>query len=136
MTRPPRVADALMRALLAREAYESIAGDLEEWWRDGSVSRMRYWRLALASIAAYYRERLRPEPRITVFADDIPPRKGDGFMHAIVKDIGLWSERVRKVFADMQVIHYGDTDPQAMLDHDAAVAEEFDKLLGKKPVTV
>ena len=52
----------------------------------------------------------------------------------IVKDIGLWSERVRKVFVDMQVIHYGDTDPQAMLDHDAAVAEEFDKLLGKKPV--
>jgi hypothetical protein len=52
----------------------------------------------------------------------------------IVKDIGLWSERVRKVFADMHVIHYGDADPQAMLDHDAAVAEEFDKLLGKKPV--
>ena len=54
----------------------------------------------------------------------------------IVKDIGLWSERVRKVFVDMQVIHYGDNDPQLMLDHDAAVAEEFDKLLGKKPVTV
>ena len=52
----------------------------------------------------------------------------------IVKDIGLWSERVRKVFADMHVIHYGDSDPQVMLDHDAAVAEEFDKLLGKKPV--
>jgi len=53
----------------------------------------------------------------------------------IVKDIGLWSERVRKMFADMQVIHYGDTDPQVMLDHDAQVAEEFDKLLGKRPVT-
>ena len=52
----------------------------------------------------------------------------------IVKDIGLWSDRVRKVFAEMQVIHYGDTDAQVMLDHDAQVAEEFDKLLGKKPV--
>jgi hypothetical protein len=52
----------------------------------------------------------------------------------IVRDIGLWSERVRKVFAEMQVIHYGDTDAQVMLDHDAQVAEEFDKLLGKKPL--
>jgi hypothetical protein len=52
----------------------------------------------------------------------------------IVKDIGLWGERVRKAYADMQVIHYGDTDPQAMLDHDAEVADEFDKLLEKKPV--
>jgi hypothetical protein len=53
----------------------------------------------------------------------------------IVKDIGLWSERVRKVYAEMGVIHYGDADPQVMLDHDAEVAEEFDKLLGKRPVT-
>ena len=53
----------------------------------------------------------------------------------IVKDIGLWSERVRKVYAEMGVVHYGDTDAQVMLDHDAEVAEEFDKLLGKKPVT-
>ena len=53
----------------------------------------------------------------------------------IVKDIGLWSDRVRKVYAEMGVIHYGDADPQVMLDHDAEVAEEFDKLLGKRPVT-
>ena len=53
----------------------------------------------------------------------------------IVKDIGLWSERVRKVYADMGVVHYGDTDAQVMLDHDAEVAEEFDRLLGKKPVS-
>ncbi|HEX5611908.1 MAG TPA: diiron oxygenase [Burkholderiales bacterium] len=53
----------------------------------------------------------------------------------IVKDIGLWSERVRKVYAEMGVVHYGDTDAQVMLDHDAEVAEEFDRLLGKKPVS-
>jgi hypothetical protein len=51
----------------------------------------------------------------------------------IVKDIGLWSDRVRKVYAEMGVVHYGDTDAQGMLDHDAEVAEEFDRLLGKKP---
>jgi len=52
----------------------------------------------------------------------------------IVKDIGLWSERVRKVYAEMGVIHYGDSDAQTMLDRDNEVAEEFDRLLGKKPV--
>ena len=53
----------------------------------------------------------------------------------IVKDIGLWSERVRKVYAEMGVVHYGDANPQTMLDHDAEVAEEFDRLLGRKPVS-
>jgi hypothetical protein len=53
----------------------------------------------------------------------------------IVKDIGLWSERVRKVYAEMGVVHYGDTDAQVMLDHDAEVAEEFDRLLGRKPAS-
>ncbi len=49
----------------------------------------------------------------------------------IVKDIGLWSEQVQKVFAEMGVSHYADKDPQEMLDHDAQVAEEFDRLLGR-----
>jgi para-aminobenzoate N-oxygenase AurF len=52
----------------------------------------------------------------------------------IVKDIGLWSERVRKVYAEMGVVHYGDADAQTMLDRDNQVAEEFDRLLGKRPV--
>jgi hypothetical protein len=52
----------------------------------------------------------------------------------IVKDIGLWSERVRKVYAEMGVVHYGDADAQTMLDRDNEVAEEFDRLLGKTPV--
>ena len=52
----------------------------------------------------------------------------------IVKDIGLWSERVRKVYAEMGVVHYGDADAQTMLDRDDQVAEEFDRLLGKNPV--
>ena len=51
----------------------------------------------------------------------------------IVKDIGLWGERVRRAYADMGVLHYADKDPQEMLDHDAAVAAEFDRLLKKTP---
>jgi P-aminobenzoate N-oxygenase AurF len=46
-----------------------------------------------------------------------------------VKDIGLWGEPVQKAYADMGVLHYGDRNAQEMLDKDAAVAAEFDKLL-------
>ena len=49
----------------------------------------------------------------------------------IVKDIGLWGERVQKLYTDFGVIHYADKNPQEMLDHDAQVAEEFDRLLGR-----
>ncbi|MDA1117692.1 MAG: diiron oxygenase [Proteobacteria bacterium] len=49
-----------------------------------------------------------------------------------VKDIGLWSERVQKAYADMGVLHYGDRNAQEMLDHDAQVAEEFDKLMQRR----
>jgi hypothetical protein len=49
-----------------------------------------------------------------------------------VKDIGLWSEDVQKAYAGMGVLHYGDRNAQEMLDHDAAVAEEFDKLVAAR----
>jgi hypothetical protein len=44
-----------------------------------------------------------------------------------VRDIGLWSERVQRAYADLGGIHYADTDAQAMLDDDARVAEDFDR---------
>ncbi len=50
----------------------------------------------------------------------------------IVRDIGLWSERVQKVFEEFGAMKYAGRDPQAMLDHDAQVAEEFDKLLARR----
>jgi P-aminobenzoate N-oxygenase AurF len=50
-----------------------------------------------------------------------------------VKDIGLWSDDVQRAYAGMGVLHYGDRNAQEMLDHDAAVAEEFDKLLAARP---
>jgi hypothetical protein len=49
-----------------------------------------------------------------------------------VKDIGLWSERVQKAYADMGVLHYGERNAQEMLDNDAKVAEEFDRLLAAR----
>ena len=49
-----------------------------------------------------------------------------------VKDIGLWSPRMQKAYADLGVLHYADKDPQEMLDNDAKVAEEFDKLLARR----
>ena len=49
-----------------------------------------------------------------------------------VRDIGLWSERVQKAYADMGGIQYATTDAQAMLDNDAKVAEEFDKLMQRR----
>ncbi|HEX5092381.1 MAG TPA: diiron oxygenase, partial [Burkholderiales bacterium] len=45
-----------------------------------------------------------------------------------VKDIGLWSAEVQAAYADMGVLHYGDRNAQEMLDNDANVAAEFDKL--------
>jgi P-aminobenzoate N-oxygenase AurF len=50
----------------------------------------------------------------------------------IVKDIGLWSERVQQAYAGFGVAHYADKDPQEMLDNDAKVAEEFDALLSRR----
>ncbi|HYX65258.1 MAG TPA: aminobenzoate oxygenase, partial [Burkholderiales bacterium] len=44
----------------------------------------------------------------------------------IVKDIGLWSERVQEAYAKLGVAHYAERDAQAMLDDDARIAQEFD----------
>lgn len=63
---PPRVPRWLIRTLLSRERAEVILGDLDEEFHVDTVprlgpraARLRYWRLALASIAA---TRSRPWP--------------------------------------------------------------------------
>jgi len=50
----------------------------------------------------------------------------------IVRDIGLWSERVQKAFEEFGAMRYATRDAQEMLERDAQVAEEFDKLLGRR----
>lgn len=44
-----------------------------------------------------------------------------------VRDIGLWSEKVRRAYTELGGIQYENTDAQAMLDNDARVAEDFDR---------
>ena len=54
-----------------------------------------------------------------------------------VRDIGLWSERVQKAYAELGGIQYAQTDAQEMLDNDAKVAQEFDRQMKegfKEPV--
>ena len=51
-----------------------------------------------------------------------------------VKDIGLWSERVQRAYADLGVLQYGERDAQEALDQDAKIAEEFDRLLQRRTV--
>ena len=47
----------------------------------------------------------------------------------VVKDIGLWGERVQKAYADMGVLGLADVDPTELLDNDERVAEDFDARL-------
>jgi hypothetical protein len=44
----------------------------------------------------------------------------------IVKDIGLWGEKVRKGYADMGVLDYANTDVEALQENDNNIAREFD----------
>jgi hypothetical protein len=44
-----------------------------------------------------------------------------------VRDIGLWSEKVQRAYADLGAEKYFQTNAQEMLDNDARVAEEFDR---------
>jgi hypothetical protein len=46
-----------------------------------------------------------------------------------VRDIGLWSERVQKAYTELGGIQYAATDAREMLENDARVAEEFDRLM-------
>ena len=46
-----------------------------------------------------------------------------------VRDIGLWSPKVQQAFADIGAMKYADADAAAMLEDDARVAEEFDRLM-------
>ena len=45
----------------------------------------------------------------------------------MLKDINLWGPRVRAAFEDMGVIGYADTDLDAVIADDEAIAEEFDR---------
>ena len=46
-----------------------------------------------------------------------------------VLDIGLWSPKVQRAFADIGAMKYADADAGKLLEEDAQVAEEFDRLM-------
>lgn len=45
----------------------------------------------------------------------------------IVKDIGLWSDKIQAAYAEMGVLNFADTDYEALVKHDNERAEEFDE---------
>ncbi|MCA1833435.1 MAG: ferritin-like domain-containing protein [Actinomycetota bacterium] len=45
----------------------------------------------------------------------------------IVKDIGLWGDRVQKAYADMGVLDLADTNPDEATQVDEAIAAQFDE---------
>lgn len=44
----------------------------------------------------------------------------------IVKDIGLWGDKIQSAYSDMGVLGFAQLDIDAMQEHDNAVAEEHD----------
>lgn len=47
----------------------------------------------------------------------------------ILRDIGLWGDRIQKAFADMGILDFADADLDAAMAEDEAVAEELDARL-------
>jgi len=43
-----------------------------------------------------------------------------------MKDIGLWGDKIRRAYAEMNILGFADADLQALASHDEQVAEEFD----------
>jgi hypothetical protein len=48
-----------------------------------------------------------------------------------IKDIGLWGPKIRRAYANMGIIGYGDIDTDEMMRNDERVAEEFDQRSGR-----
>jgi predicted permease len=79
---PPRLADRLLRRVLDASTDEAVAGDLEEDFhrnapRGLARARLRYWRLALHSIAVCALSRPRREPA----------RQGDAIVTTFFADL-------------------------------------------------
>ena len=45
----------------------------------------------------------------------------------ILRDIGLWGDRIQKAFADMGVLGFADADIDAAMAEDEEAAEEIDR---------
>ncbi|MDX2166043.1 MAG: ferritin-like domain-containing protein [Deltaproteobacteria bacterium] len=45
-----------------------------------------------------------------------------------MKDIGLWGQKIRRAYANMGILGFGDVDPSVLTAEDERVAEELDRL--------
>ena len=80
---PPILDRILLRLLQPPEVREVITGDLEETWR-AHPSRLRYWRMTLASVAAWGRHRLRGAGCAGGGYESTA--RGDGLMQQLMQD--------------------------------------------------
>ena len=45
-----------------------------------------------------------------------------------MKDIGLWGDKIRRAYANMDILGFADIDAAALSAEDERVAEEMDRL--------
>jgi putative ABC transport system permease protein len=84
---PPRLPLLLLQRLLPRSLREPIAGDLEEEWRRAArPSPLRFWNLALRSIASCWIDRLRRDHRRRPRPQHVNP-PGDSVMQSLMQDV-------------------------------------------------
>jgi hypothetical protein len=54
----------------------------------------------------------------------------------MLKDIGLWGERIQKAFVDMKVIEFAEVNIEELSAMDEDVAAEYDKLRAERDAHV
>lgn len=89
--RPPRLAEWLLEWALDGDAFEAIAGDLEEEFRRDSIrhcrrARRRYRRLALQSVLACWWRRARRRPAV----------RGEAMLTTVARDLGYAIRMLRR----------------------------------------
>ena len=89
MRPPPRLARALVQALVPPDFRDEVAGDLDELWSRGDLTRGRYWKLAAGSIVALVIHRRR-------HAGVPTPTRGDGLMSTLVQDLAYGLRLMRR----------------------------------------
>lgn len=104
-----------------RNEREEFLVEASYLMRDRFEARELYEQLDLpadAMIAAQNESGYQQHFRQTLFQRIVP----------IVRDIGLWSDKIQKAYTDMGVIGFADVDYDALSAHDNERAEAFDEM--------
>ena len=81
--------------LLPKRCREAVAGDLDEIWDGGGVTRWQWWRIALASIAACWFDEIRRRGSEPSWRHRRHGPRGDPFMQTLVQDL-LYGARLMR----------------------------------------